>query len=63
MPRGHLGQEQRDLLEPAGWQGAGEIRLVIFDDAAPDADGVEFGVPLRAAASSLPLAGRAAPAT
>ena len=53
MARGISRQEQRDLLELASWQGAGEIRLVIFDDAAPDADGVEFGVLLRAAAQLL----------
>ena len=45
---GHLGQEQRHLLELPSWQGAGEIRRVTLDDAAPDTGGVEFGVLLRA---------------
>ena len=43
----HLGQEQWHLLELLGRQGAGEIRLVRFDDAAPDTDGIEFGILLR----------------
>jgi hypothetical protein len=37
-----------------GGQGAGEGGLVLGDDAAPDADGVEFGMLLRA---GLPLLG------
>jgi hypothetical protein len=42
-----LGQEQRQLLELLGRQGAGELRQVPLQDAAPDADGVELRMPLR----------------
>ena len=44
---GHLGQEQRHLVELGGGQVAGETRLVLIDDAVPDSHRVEFGMLLR----------------
>ena len=44
---GHLGQEQRHLIEFRERQRTGEVRQVPVDDAAPDTDGIEFGIPLR----------------